>query len=573
MAGDGLDRWHAASVPPLRGLAPHEYHANAQGSLKTTPSAPSSSARGGTILAGMDAVARLRSRGSVRTVLAIAVPLAVVTVAVALLEAAGLADASSVYLLAVVASGVIAGAAPAVVTALGAFVLYDFLFVSPHYTLTVDDAQEWLNLLLLLVVGVVVGRLAGRERDRAEAAIAREREANALVRTSFALATAPTAMDALPVIVESLAAAIPTRRLWVEVGGRVVVDRGTGATPGGPVISTLARRPGDRAAEWIRVHQAGGSTTSAAAPTATESYRVAITAGGRSLGQLWIERLRVDGPPGAGETRVLAAAADQLGRVLERDRLAEAAAAAEVSRRSDVLKSALLDSVSHDLRTPLASIRAAAGTLMDPGADGSAEERRSIAAGIDREADRLNRLVSNLLDMSRIDAGELRPSTAAFVLADLVDAAADRAAIGGRPGRLVIEMASDLPPVEVDDVLFAQVLANVLDNAERYAADATVRITAAVDGDRVRLTIEDDGPGVPDDALPRLFDKFYRAPRTGEGSRRGTGAGLTVVRGLMTALGGTATARTSDLGGLAIDLTIPVAGRVARQTASSVARA
>ena len=516
----------------------------------------------GAILAAMDLVERLRPRRLAWPAVVIGGSLAAVTVVVAALESAGLQDASSVYLLAVVATGVLSGAAPAVVAALGSFVLYDFLFVAPHYTLTVDDPQEWLNLLLLLVVGVVVGRLAGRERDRAEAAIAREREANALFRTSFALATAPSAMDALPAIVESLTGAVPSRRVWIEVADRTVADSANGPTPSSTVVTVLARRPGDVPAEWVRVHAPGTSPATVAARTQGQLYRVAIAAGDRTLGELWTERARVDGAPTTGETRVLAGTADQIGRVLERDRLADAAASAEIARRSDLLKSALLDSVSHDLRTPLASIRAAAGTLMDPGIDWSPEERRGIAGAIDTEADRLNRLVSNLLDMSRIEAGELRPSTSAFVLADLVEAAASRSAVSARPTPVTFDIPGDLPPLEVDDVLFDQVLANLLDNADRYAGpDAPVRVRARDEGGAVLLTVEDGGPGVPTDALPRLFEKFYRAPRAGEGSRRGTGAGLAVVRGIVEALGGTATARPSELGGLAIDVTVPVAGR------------
>ena len=519
----------------------------------------------GAILAGdMDIAARVHPRRIARPAIVVAGSLVAVTVVVGALEALGLQDASSVYLLAVVLAAVVAGPWPAVVVALCSFLAYDFLFAAPHFTLAVEDPQEWLNLLLLLVVGVVVGRLAGRERDRAEAAIAREREADALFRTSFALASAPSAIDALPTIVEQLDVAVANRRVWIEVAERVVADSGSGPTRVGTMQSVLARRPGERPAVWVRVHVPGAPSSSATASGLHPRFRVAISAGDRTLGQLWVERDRVDGDPTPGETRVLAAVADQVGRVLERDRLAEGAASAEVARRSDVLKSALLDSVSHDLRTPLASIRAAAGTLMVPDTEWSDVERRSIAGAIDLEADRLNRLVANLLDLSRIEAGELRPSTSAFVLADLVEAAIRRSPAGRRATPVVVDIPADLPPLEVDDVLFDQVLANVLENADRYAGpDAVIRVGSAATGDQVIVTVEDDGPGVTEDALPRLFDKFYRAPRAGEGSRRGTGAGLAVVRGLMTAMGGSATARRSELGGLAIDLVVPTAAPAA----------
>jgi two-component system sensor histidine kinase KdpD len=491
--------------------------------------------------------------------------LALVSLAVAGLERLGVQNASELYLLAVVASGVLAGAWPAVATAIGSFLLYDFLFVEPRNTFIVADPQEWLNLVLLLVVGLLVAHLAGSERDRAETAVAREREALAMFRISFALTSAPRAEGALDALLGVVREVVSCKRAWIELDDRVVADTGTGPGAATAIHDVLARQPNDRPATWTRVHDpsatAGRSTSPMGGATGAYRYRVGIAAGERSMGSLWLERPRASGPPTPAETRVVSAAADQIGRAVDRDRLVDDAASAEVARRSDALKSALLDSVSHDLRTPLTSIRAAAGTLMEPGVEWSGDERRAIAASIDTEADRLNRLVSNLLDMSRIEAGALRPVTAAYVLADLVDGAVRRSRVSPRP-TLTIDVPGDLPPVEVDEMLFGQVLANVLDNAAHYAGpDAPIAISAsrADDPALVLLRIEDGGPGVPDAALPHLFEKFFRAPQGVEGARRGTGAGLAVVEGLMRSMGGTVSARRSRLGGLAIDLDIPAA--------------
>jgi len=229
--------------------------------------------------------------------------------------------------------------------------------------------------------------------------------------------------------------------------------------------------------------------------------------------------------------------------------------------------------VSHDLRTPLASIRAAAGTLMDPEIDWPVEQRRAIAASVDREAEWLNRLVTNLLDMSRIEAGELKPSLGVFDLADLLDQAIGRSTVGRGPGpeagretaseadRVSVSVADDLPPVQVDELFIGQILGNTLDNAAKYAGPtAPIAVSASrLDAGRVRVTIEDGGLGVPPEALPRLFEKFYRVPRKGEGSRRGTGIGLSVVQGLAEAMGGSVAARASALGGLAVDIDLPIA--------------
>ncbi len=515
---------------------------------------------------------RLRRLGPDLLVVLLALGLGAAVVAV-LERVAGFDNGSPAFILAVVAVAVLRGTGPAIATAVGAFLAYDFLYVEPYYTLTVGDPGEWLNLVLLLVVGIVVGRLAGRERDRAVAAIEGEREALALFNVSFTLATERDPAAAFPAIARMVRDEVRATRVWVIVGEAVAADTALAGSPPAldpAVHSTLRRRPGDEPADWVLVH-APKRTPKGAQPRTENAYRVAIAAGGRTLGAIWTIRPRELGDPDEGDRRVLAAAADQIGGSLERDRLQREATSVEISRRSDALKSALLDSVSHDLRTPLASIRAAAGTLMDPDIDWPPAQRRDIAASIDREAEWLNRLVTNLLDMSRVEAGELRPTLVVLAVGDVVDEALQRArtALGDRP--LDVRVPADLPPVLVDEVLLGQVLANALDNTAKYAGPgAPVRVSAhETEEHRIRVTIEDGGSGVPPEALPRLFEKFYRVPRKGEGSRRGTGIGLAVVRGIVQAMGGRVTARLSDLGGLALDVDLPIAAPEADDASAS----
>jgi two-component system sensor histidine kinase KdpD len=292
-------------------------------------------------------------------------------------------------------------------------------------------------------------------------------------------------------------------------------------------------------------------------------YRVELRSGDEAIGSLWSQRASSLGEPYLEQTRLLAAAADQIAQAVKRDRLGTAAAETEIARRSDELKSALLDSVSHDLRTPLASIRAAAGSIADPLIDMEPLERRAAARSIDEEAERLNRLVGTLLDMSRIQAGALVPDVEVIPLGELVEPVVARmaAALGGHP--LTIQVPDDLPSVNVDALFLSQALSNLLENCVRHAPpDAPISIRAMPMGATVELIVEDGGAGVPAQSLPFLFERFHRLPNGGAGTRRGFGLGLAVVRGLVEAMGGSVRADRSPLGGLAVTLELPRASEI-----------
>lgn len=509
----------------------------------------------------------LRARALLRTVVVGGVTLGAATAIVTILEqAVGVPNASAAYILAVAVVALVGGRVAVLVAAIAAFLVYDFIFIDPRFTFTVADPGEWLNLVLLLAVGLLVGQMAALLRIREETAVAREREARTLFSVSRELATRPSTLDVLPRIVEIVRREAMLDRAWIALddGGprrRPVADTEPGApTPEPPGHRALRRRPGDAPAEWVAIHT--GKRAHDRRGTPTEAYRVGIDAGGRTLGSLWALRLRADGLPGRTESRLLAAVADQVGQALEQDRLAAAARDADVARESDALKSALLDSVSHDLRTPLASIRAAAGSLVDDEVELGPEDRRATAEMIDREADHLNRIVTNLLDLSRVEAGALRVERDVYDLADLVEPTVDRARRRLAGHHLDVDLGN-VPPVDVDAVLLDQVLANLLENAAKYTPPGTrVRVSAheLTDEHLVRITVEDAGPGAPEATLPHLFEKFYRVPGRSAGSRGGTGVGLAVVRGLTEALGGRVAARRSNMGGLAVDVDVPAAG-------------
>ena len=489
--------------------------------------------------------------------------LAATTAVVWVLEVGlGLERASALYLLAVAVVAIRQGTTAALLTALGAFVIYNLLFVEPRFTLAVARPEELITLFLLLFVGVVIGRLGGAQRDRERLAAQREREARALFAISRELATAPRLAGAIGTVLDRVRADAGMTQAWVGVGSTIAGERPLGDTGGASMEpvgthSVLKRDRPEDSASWVRIHTGSGGRSLGS--SAMARYRVALVADREEIGSLWSERPSKGGQPTLEETRLLAATADQVAQALRRDRLAAAAADAEIERRSDELRSALLDSVSHDLRTPLATIRAAAGSLADPAIELDEAERRSTARAIDDEAERMNRLVDSLLDMSRIQSGALATDLEVTPLTELLEPILERY----RPrvsGRLEVTIPDDLPALHVDQIFLSQALTNVLDNAVTHSASgADLAVSATAIGDEVEIRVEDSAPGVSAEALPRLFDRFYRAPAVAAPSRRGVGLGLTVVRGLIEAMGGTVRASASDLGGLAITIRVPAA--------------
>ena len=497
-------------------------------------------------------------------VLGVLAAIAAATALVAVLESGlNLDNASAVYLVAVAGVAIRWGTMPAIATAFGGILIYNLLFIEPRNSFAVAVPEELLTLLLLLFVGIVIGRLAGNQRDREQVAQRREREARAQFAITRELTSAHRLPDAMQAVVERIALETRFRRIWIGVGQTVAQERvaaDTGAGEPTPAIGTHAVLRRDReegAAVWTRIHPQLGSAREAA----DGMYRVELVAADTTYGSLWCRRDRSDGDPHLEETRLVAAAADQLAQAVRRDRLATRAADLEVERRSDELRSALLDSVSHDLRTPLASIRAAAGGLADPAIEPTPDQVRSAARSIDQEAERLNRLVGTLLDMSRIQAGALVAEADVIPLSELVEPAVLRLRGQLADHPVTVDLPHDLPSVRADATLLSQALTNLLENAARYAppgAPIAIRASSRPDRATVTLVVEDGGAGVPPEALPHLFERFYRAPKPSvAGARRGFGLGLAVVHGMVSAMGGTVHADASPLGGLAISLELP----------------
>ncbi|HEU5227838.1 MAG TPA: ATP-binding protein, partial [Ktedonobacteraceae bacterium] len=252
---------------------------------------------------------------------------------------------------------------------------------------------------------------------------------------------------------------------------------------------------------------------------------------------------------------------DQAAAVIERERLRRENLQVELLRRTDSLRSALLSSVSHDLRTPLSSIKAAASSLLQEDVQWDEETRRSFALAIERQTDRLNRLVGNLLDMSRIEGGALKPEKEWYPLDELIHDVLGHMQIALQSRDVRVSIPESLPPIELDYLQMDQVLTNLLENALRYTPPGTPIEIAVEKGDKeVMVSIADDGPGIPKVDQERIFDKFYRVMGTArrETSSMGTGLGLAVCRGLVEVHGGCIWAENRSSGGAVFRFTLPV---------------
>jgi two-component system sensor histidine kinase KdpD len=483
----------------------------------------------------------------------------VVTIAVAALGAlAPGAHGSTLYLVGVLFAATRYGRGPAVVAALVSVLAYDYFFVQPVHTFAVASPDEWLTLGLLLITAVVTGGLATELRRRAAEAEGRRREAVALHALGQMIFGQDDPEGGLPAVAEHLRAQLGAQGVSIAVADArgELVER---ATAGDAASAT----PEERAAAE-RVYRRGETVGRSPLPPRRRpggagALLVPLRAGDHVLGVL-----RVATRPGAPRVtaeheRLISAAAAQIGLMLERTRLRAEATDAEVLRRSDALKSALLSSVSHDLRTPLAAIKAAAGSFSQSDVDWSAEERRGFAAAIEREVDRLNRIVGNLLDVSRIEAGTLRPRKELYPLPVLVGDVIGRLGAAADRARVAVHLPDDLPAVPLDYVEIDQVLTNLIDNALKHTPAGTpIAVRAEVDGHAVRVTVTDEGPGIPPAARPRVFDKFYRGDPGGGARPPGTGLGLTVARGLVEAHGGRIWVESEPHQGTSFHFTLPL---------------
>ena len=465
-----------------------------------------------------------------------------------------LANVVLVYLLAVVLVAVRLGRGPAVLASVLGVATFDFFFVPPFYTFAVRDTQYAFACGVMLAVATVTSALTERVRQQAEVARRREGRTAALLDLSRHLAEAFDAPAVARATVTQVAAV-------VDVAAAVLI-RGEGGLS--VVAATVEPFPLNaverRAAEWAEQHRrpaGAGTSTPVLAPQITPSADGLYLPMTATRGVVGILAVRHPAPD-RELTQLLAAFAAQAAAALERATLADEARLAWEQVEAEFLRNTLLSSVSHDLRTPLAAIAGAADTLLQT--DGSIDPatRRDLTETVLDESRRMERLIVNLLDVTRLESGGLNLRLEWQPVAEGIGAALHRARhrLAGRDVR--VDVPANLPMIRVDAVSFEQVLSNLLDNAAEYTpAGAPLEVAASAADGRVVVSVADRGPGVPAGAEEKVFQKFFRA-HAGGGGRRGIGLGLAICRGIVEAHGGRITVAHRSGGGAVFRIELPL---------------
>jgi two-component system, OmpR family, sensor histidine kinase KdpD len=470
----------------------------------------------------------------------------------------GIENVDLVFLTAVVGVAVRYGLWPSLLATVAGSLCYNFFFLPPIYTFTITDPNNVIAFVFFTVVAVVVSHFAARGRTRTVAAHERVRAVELLYAFSRKLAGVGTLDDVLWATAYQAALMLKVRVvLLLPENGSIVVKAGY------PPEDMLDEAD-IAAAKWAWENNRPAGRGSDTLPGAKRLF-LPMRTGRGAIGIVGIDSDKPGPLLTPDQRRLLDALIDQAALAIERVYLVEDVDRAKRTIETDRLRSALLTSISHDLKTPLAAVLAAAGTLRDLSTALSNAEKADLLATIIDESERLNRFIANLLDMTKLESGAIVPNTAPHDLAEIVGSALRRAGRILARHRVELELASELPMLDVDAVLFEQVLFNLLDNAAKYSPEGTtIRVRSWCDRDAVCLQVLDEGEGIPPADLEHIFDKFYRAEK-GDQVRAGTGLGLAISRGFIEAMHGTITAANrSDRRGAAFTIRLPIPSAVAQ---------
>ncbi len=530
----------------------------------------------------------LEKRYVLDTILGIVAPLLITGVIYLFQLYPKIPDISIIYLLVVLSLASTRGRYSAILASVAAFFSFDFFLVPPLFRFTITKFEEWLALFIFLVTAVITGQLAASLRKRAQQASQRENETRALYDLLSAMTREVSLENQLTIVARAIVKnfsfagvrdctiLLPDKqgKLTIQADASLPqvtlspdeVQTAAAVMHEGKIVDIYPALTLSHGAHWFR------RVTQAKRSGPYYMRMIPLQMGQQVVGVMRIlmrdtpERLILERGFDAGKEPISTRTAffwtflDQATSVIERDRLRRESMRVELLQRTDALRAALLSSVSHDLRTPLSSIKAAASSLLQEDVQWDEEERRSFAQAIEREADRLNRFVGNLLDMTRIEGGALKPEKEWYPIEELIHDVLGHMQFSLQGHEVHTCIPDDLPPVEFDYLQMDQVLTNLIENAIRYTPpESPLEISVQMLDGEMNVSIADRGPGIPPADIERVFDKFYRVLSAARKKNiSGSGLGLSVCRGLVEAHGGRIWAENRAGGGTVFRFTLPV---------------
>lgn len=452
------------------------------------------------------------------------------------------------YLASVVISAVFLGRGPSLLATIAGVLAFDFFLVPPYMTLAVSDTQYLLTFIALFIVSLVISTLTARVREQAEVAVQREAQTSALYNLGRDLTSAADLEQVAHIIVSNIG----------QIFGREVAI----FMPENGQLTTFASTPGYSpdsnelaVATWAFEHDQPAGLGTDTLPAAALRCQPLKTARGL-VGVLGIHPTLPGSLLTPEQRQTFSAFANQAALAVERASLAGQARQAELLRATEKLQTALLNSISHDLRTPLVSITGALSSLREENPALDEEGRKSLIQTAHEEAERLNRLVGNLLNMTRLEAGAIHLNRDLCDIQDVIGAALEQIGERLKDHPVKVEIPPDLPLIPLDFALFVQALVNVLDNAVKYSPpDSLIEVRAGLAESAIQIEVCDRGIGIPPEDLVRVFDKFYRVQHPGNVS--GSGLGLAICKGIVEAHAGSIQASNRPGGGTVVSMTLP----------------
>ena len=453
------------------------------------------------------------------------------------------------YLLAVVVAALRLGFRPALLTALMGVLAFDFFLVPPYFSFAVSDTQYLITFAGLLTVGMVISTLVARARSQTETIRMRESQTATLYALTRDLASSVGLHDILNAIIQHVTATLNVELAILLPEGESLEVRASSRD------FSLGEKQKSVALWAFRNGQMAGRGTETL--SSAELLYLPLQTGGRSVGIMGVKWKNSDEGLARESYRLLEAFASQAALAIERADLAQKAEQAQLLQATEKLERSLLNSISHDLRTPLSSITGALSTLRYEGNSPDGESRRELINLACEEAERMNRFVSNLLDITRLEAGVLKIKKEPYDMQDLLGSCLASLEPRLKERKVQIDIPPSLPLIPMDSVLMAQVLVNLLDNALKYSPpEGIIEIVAWIREKWLQIEVTDQGPGIPEKNLTQVFNKFFRLSRNEEVS--GTGLGLAISKGIVEAHGGKIWAENRPGGGSKIIFTVPL---------------